>query len=449
MRAFFLFIVDNSIYNIFFHMNIALIGSGGREHALCQKLYNSDIVTKIFCIPGNAGTAPLAENLDIDFLNFNKLLSTIKFYNISLVVIGPELPLVRGMVDFLKKNKIKVFGPDKYAAQLEGSKAFMKSLCKKYKIPTARFKICKNKEDVTVFLSQCHMPVVVKADGLASGKGVTICQSKKEVRRFSSEIFLGRFKTSKKVILEEFLEGEEASYFLIVDINNFLFIGSAQDHKRVGENETGPNTGGMGAYSPAPIIDKNLEKKIINRIVKPTLKALKVKKHPYTGFLYVGLMIKNNEPYLIEYNVRMGDPECQVIMPRLKTDLVKLLNAAVENKLNEVKIKWSEDKCMAIVLCAKGYPNEYANNKKINLMNIKLTRKSFIFHAGTKIKNNLLFSNGGRILNIVVLGNSFLKIRNLIFKIIKTINWKWGFFRRDIGWRVIEKNENYKRFFKR
>ena len=430
-------------------MNIALIGSGGREHAFCQKLYNSDITNKIYCIPGNAGTALLAQNLDIDFLNFNKLLSAIKFYNISLVVVGPELPLVKGMVDFLKKNKIKVFGPDKYAAQLEGSKAFMKSLCKKYKIPTAGFKICKNKKDITVFLSQCHMPVVVKADGLASGKGVVICQSKKEVRKFSNEIFLGKFRTSKKVILEEFLEGEEASYFLIVDINNFLFIGSAQDHKRVGESETGPNTGGMGAYSPAPIINENLEKKIINRIVKPTLKALKAKNHPYTGFLYVGLMIKDNEPYLIEYNIRMGDPECQVIMPRLKTDLVELLYAAVENKLNKIKIKWSKDKCMTIVLCAKGYPNKYVNNKKINLINVELTRKSFIFHAGTKIKNNLLFSNGGRVLNVVVLGNTFLKIRNQIFKIIKTINWKWGFFRRDIGWRVIKKSENYKRFFKR
>ena len=430
-------------------MNIALIGSGGREHAFCQKLYNSDITNKIYCIPGNAGTALLAQNLDIDFLNFNKLLLAIKFYNISLVVVGPELPLVKGMVDFLKKNKIKVFGPDKYAAQLEGSKAFMKSLCKKYKIPTAGFKICKNKKDITVFLSQCHMPVVVKADGLASGKGVVICQSKKEVRKFSNEIFLGKFRTSKKVILEEFLEGEEASYFLIVDINNFLFIGSAQDHKRVGESETGPNTGGMGAYSPAPIINENLEKKIINRIVKPTLKALKAKNHPYTGFLYVGLMIKDNEPHLIEYNIRMGDPECQVIMPRLKTDLVELLYAAVENKLNKIKIKWSKDKCMTIVLCAKGYPNKYVNNKKINLINVELTRKSFIFHAGTKIKNNLLFSNGGRVLNVVVLGNTFLKIRNQIFKIIKTINWKWGFFRRDIGWRVIKKSENYKRFFKR
>jgi len=420
-------------------MNIAIIGSGGREHALCQKIYDSTITNKIYCIPGNAGTALLAKNLEIDSLNFNKLLSAIKFHNIDLVVVGPELPLVKGIVDFLKKNKIKVFGPDKYAAQLEGSKAFMKSLCKKYKIPTAGFKICKNDKDVNAFLALHKMPVVVKADGLASGKGVIICQSKEEVKKFSNEIFSGKFKSSKKLVLEEFLEGEEASYFLIIDKKKFLFIGSAQDHKRVGENETGPNTGGMGAYSPATIINKNLEKKIINKIVKPTLQALKLKKHPYTGFLYVGLMINNNQPYLIEYNVRMGDPECQVIMPRLKTDLVQLLSASVENKLNKIKIKWGKDKCMTTVLCAKGYPNNVTTEKKIDLSRIKFSKKSFIFHASTKIKNGLLFSNGGRILNIVVLGGTFIKIRNEIYKIIKTINWKHGFFRRDIGWRVIKK----------
>ena len=420
-------------------MNIALIGSGGRENSLCQKIYDSNITNKIYCIPGNAGTFSIAKNLDIDFLNFKKLLSAIKFYNIDLVIVGPELPLVNGIVDFLKKNKIKVFGPDKYAAQLEGSKAFMKSLCNRYKIPTAGFKVCKNKKDIKLFLAKHKMPIVVKADGLASGKGVVICQSKKEVEKFSNEIFSGKFKSSKKLILEEFLDGEEASYFLIVDKNHFSFIGSAQDHKRVGENETGPNTGGMGAYSPAPIINKGLEKKIIKKIVKPTLEALKEKNHPYTGFLYVGLMIKNNEPYLIEYNVRMGDPECQVIMPRLKTDLVQLINASVQNKLKNVTIKWSKKKCMTVVLCSKGYPTKKIFNKRINLHRVSLRKNTFIFHAGTKIKNGLLFSNGGRVLNIVVLGNTFLKIRNQIFKIIKIINWSYGFFRRDIGWRVIKK----------
>ena len=420
-------------------MNIALIGSGGREHALCQKIYSSEITDKIYCIPGNAGTASIAKNLNIDFLNFDKLLSAIRLYDIDLVVVGPELPLVNGVVDFLIKNKVKVFGPDKYAAQLEGSKAFMKSICEKYKIPTANFKVCKNKKDVTKFIAQNQLPLVVKADGLASGKGVVICKSKKEVEKYSTQIFLGKFKSSKKLVLEEFLKGEEVSYFLIIDKKHFSFMGSAQDHKKVGENETGANTGGMGSYSPAPIINKKLEKKIIKKIVMPTLKALKEKKHPYTGFLYVGLMIKNNEPYLIEYNVRMGDPECQVIMPRLNSDLVQLLLASVENRLNKIKIRWNKEKCMTTVLCSKGYPNKYIANKKINLRNVNLTKKNFIFHAGTKIKNGFLFSDGGRVLNIVVLGKNFLKIRSQIFKIIKDINWKHGFFRKDIGWRVIKK----------
>jgi len=419
-------------------MNIALIGSGGREHAICQKLHDSKLTNQIYCIPGNAGTATIASNLKIDFLNFRKLLITIKFYKIDLVIVGPELPLVQGIVNFLEKNKIKVFGPNQYASQLEGSKAFMKSLCKRNNIPTANFKICKNKKDVKKFLIKNNMPVVVKADGLAAGKGVMICNSEKEVEKISKKIFLGKFKSSKKLVLEQFLEGEEASYFLIVDKKSFSFIGSAQDHKRVGENDTGPNTGGMGAYSPAPIINKKLERKIINKIVKPTLNALKRKRNPYTGFLYVGLMIKDNEPYLIEYNVRMGDPECQVILPRLKTDLVKILNAALKNKLNKIKIMWSNDKCMTTVLCAKGYPDKYDSNKIINLKKIKLNRKSFIFHAGTKFVNNSLVSTGGRVLNVVVLGSRFLEIRNQIYKIMKKINWRYGFFRHDIGWRVIK-----------
>jgi len=419
-------------------MNIALLGSGGREHAICQKLRESKSVNKIYCIPGNAGTCKIADNLNINFLNFKKLLVAIKTLEIDLVIVGPELPLVKGVVDFLRKRKIKVIGPNRYAAQLEGSKAFMKSLCRKYNIPTANFKICKNKNDVKKFLHHNKMPIVVKADGLAAGKGVEICHTRKNVEKITKEIFLGKFQSSRKLVLEEFLEGEEVSYFLIVDKKNYSFIGSAQDHKRVGENETGPNTGGMGAYSPAPIINRKLEKKIIDKIVKPTLEALKTKGNAYTGFLYVGLMIKNNEPYLIEYNIRMGDPECQVIMPRLKTDLVKIFIAAVENKLDKIKINWIKKKCMTTVLCAKGYPNKYTTNKIINLKKVKLNKKSFIFHAGTKFKNNFLVSSGGRVLNIVVVGNTYLNIRNKILEIIKTINWKHGFYRKDIGWRVIE-----------
>ena len=419
-------------------MNIALIGSGGREHALCQKIYESKLSKKIICIPGNAGTEKIATNIDLDFLNFKKLLKTIKYHKIDLVVVGPEEPLVRGVVDFLHKHKIKVFGPNKYAAKLEGSKAFMKSICKKNKIPTAKFKICKNKKDVKKFLKNSKLPLVVKADGLAAGKGVTICKTKEQILNVSNEIFQGKFKTSNKLILEEFLEGEEASYFLIVDKKGYKFFGSAQDHKRVGEKDKGANTGGMGAYSPAPIIKKKLEKKIIKKIVNPTLLELKKKKKPYTGFLYVGLMIKNNEPYLIEYNVRMGDPECQVIIPRLKTDLLKIFQSSVLNKLNKIKIKWERKKCMTIVLCSKGYPGKYKKGKIIkNINKLKNEKNSFVFHAGTKLINNKLVSNGGRVLNITSTGKVFKKIRKNIFKIIKVINWKHGFFRKDIGWRVI------------
>ena len=419
-------------------MNIALIGSGGREHALCQKIHESKLSKNIICIPGNAGTAKIAKNINLDFLNFPKLLKVIKSNKINLVIIGPEEPLVRGLVDFLKKHKIKVFGPNRYAAKLEGSKAFMKSICKKNKIPTANFKVCKTKKDVNTFLKNSNFPLVVKADGLAAGKGVTICKNKKQILRVSNEIFKGKFKTSKKLVLEEFLEGEEASYFLIVDKKNFQFFGSAQDHKRVGEKDIGPNTGGMGAYSPAPIINKELEKKIINKIVNPTLLALKRKKKPYTGFLYVGLMIKNNEPYLIEYNVRMGDPECQVIIPRLNTDLLKIFNSAIENKLNKINIKWKKSKSMTIVLCSRGYPGKYKKNKRIkNLKDSYQNNKTFIFHAGTKFVENELVSNGGRVLNVTSTGKIFKTIRKNILKSIKEINWKEGFFRKDIGWRVI------------
>ena len=419
-------------------MNIALIGSGGREHALCQKIHESKLSNNIICIPGNAGTSKIAENIDINYLDFKVVLKVIKSRKIDLVIVGPEEPLVKGIVDFLQKHKVKVFGPNKYAAKLEGSKAFMKLICRKNKIPTARFKICKNKKDVNVFLQNSSLPLVVKADGLAAGKGVMICKNKSQVLNVSQEIFQGKFKTSKILILEEFLKGEEASYFLIVDKKGYKFFGSAQDHKKVGEKETGLNTGGMGAYSPAPIINNELEKKIITRIVEPTLQALKKERKPYTGFLYVGLMIKNDEPYLIEYNVRMGDPECQVIVPRLNTDIVKIFNYSIANKIDKMKIKWKKNKCMTIVLCSKGYPGVYKKNKVIkNYSKINITKNNFIFHAGTKFLNNELVSNGGRVLNITSTGSQFKKIRNNIFKIIKRINWKSGFFRKDIGWRVV------------
>ena len=420
-------------------MNIALIGSGGREHALCKKIYDSNKKGKIYCIPGNAGTANIAENLDVDFLNFKKLLKIIKIKKIKLVIIGPEQPLVNGLVDFLQRHKIRVFGPSKYAARLEGSKAFMKNLCKQNKIPTAAFKICKNIKDVKFFLNLNKMPIVVKADGLAAGKGVTICNTKKHVLHIAEEIFLGKFKTSRQLVLEEFIDGEELSYFLIVDKKKFLFFGSAQDHKKVGINETGPNTGGMGSYSPAPILTKTLENKVIKKIVKPTLNALKRVKKPYTGFLYVGLMIKNNEPYLIEYNVRMGDPECQTILPKLKTDLLDIILACTEKKLAKTEINWHNQNSLCIVLCSKGYPDKYQNNILIkNLDQVILKSNQKIYHAGTRNEKNNFFSNGGRVLNFVSLSNNFKDARDSNIEMIEKVNWAEGFYRKDIGYKVIK-----------
>ena len=421
-------------------MNIAIIGSGGREHALCDKIKESKLVDKIICFPGNAGTASIAINVEVDILNFKKILKLINFYKIDLVIVGPEEPLVKGIVDFLKKNKIKVFGPNKFASKLEGSKAFMKTICKKSKIPTAKFKICTSQNQVIKFLKHCNLPIVVKADGLASGKGVTICKTRDQIIKATREIFNGKFKSSKKVVLEEFLRGEEVSYFVLVDNNSFKFFGTAQDHKRVFEKDRGPNTGGMGAYSPAPIVTKKLEKKIISKIIKPTLKTFKNRKNPYQGFLYAGLMIKNDEPYLIEYNIRMGDPECQVILPRLKTDIVKIFANATKNNLKDLKIKWKKQKSMTVVLCSKGYPGNYKKNLEIkNINKLKLTSSDFIYHAGTKFINGQLKSIGGRVLNITSLGNNFLKIRKRIISNIKKLKWDSGFYRKDIGWRVINK----------
>ena len=420
-------------------MNIGIIGSGGREHALCKKISESSLVNKIVCFPGNPGTSKFATNIDIDILDFKKLLQFIRLLKIDFIIVGPEEPLVKGIVNYLKKYNIKVFGPNKYASKLEGSKAFMKRICLKNNIPTAKFKICSKLSQVKKFLNQSNFPIVAKADGLAAGKGVFICKNKNQLINSAKMVFNGKFKSSKKIVLEEFLDGEEASFFLIVDKFNYKIFGTAQDHKRVGEKDKGPNTGGMGAYSPAPIINKVLTKKIIEKIVKPTLSALKRKNNYYSGFLYVGLMIKNGEPYLIEYNIRMGDPECQVILPLLKSDLLKVLISCENNKLNDVSLSWSNKKSMTIVLCSKGYPGKYKKNIFLkNIQKIKLNNNDYIYHAGTIIKNNKIFSNGGRILNITSIGKDFKIIRKKIISILRKLNYKEGFYRRDIGWRVIK-----------
>ena len=419
-------------------MNLAVIGSGGREHAICYKLKQSPKIKKLVCVPGNAGTQEIAENIKEDISNFDALYQIIKKQNIDLVVVGPEQPLVEGLVDYLNEKKIRVFGPDKFSSQLEGSKAFMKNLCKKNNIPTANFGVFNNYNDASNFIKKNGVPIVVKADGLAAGKGVSVCNTVEEALKNTKEILNGKFKSSNQVVLEEFLKGEELSYFTIVDKNSYHFFGSAQDHKRVGEGDTGPNTGGMGAYSPAPLLTDKLEKKIKKKIIEPTLKAMKELKHPYRGFLYAGLMICKNEPYLIEYNIRMGDPECQVLMMRLKTDLLEIIDSATKNKLNNLKIEWTKKNCITIVLCAKGYPFNYIKDSEIkNLSSVLSDKNNQIFHAGTYEKNNKIYSNGGRVLNITSSSKSLVSARDKSLTNIDKINWSDGFFRKDIGWRVI------------
>jgi len=422
-------------------MNLAVIGSGGREHSICYKLNQSPKIKRLICIPGNAGTQKIAENINEDILNFTAIYEILIKKKIDLVIVGPEQPLVEGLVDYLMKKKINVFGPSEFASQLEGSKAFMKNLCKKNKIPTANFGIFNNFNDASDFIKKNEVPIVVKADGLASGKGVTVCTSVDEALKNTKEILDGKFKSSNKVILEEFLEGEELSYFVIVDENSYRFFGSAQDHKRVGEGDSGPNTGGMGAYSPSPLLTHNLEKKIKEKIIEPTLSAMKNLGHPYKGFLYAGLMILKNEPYLIEYNIRMGDPECQVLMMRLESDLLEIINNATKNKLSNLKINWSKKNSITIVLCAKGYPSKYIQNSEIkNLPIITIDENNQIFHAGTYIKKNKIYSNGGRVLNITSLSKNLIDARNKSINNINKLNWSDGFFRKDIGWRAINNN---------
>ena len=421
-------------------MIICVIGSGGREHAICKSIQKSSKVKKIFCLPGNAGTQELAENIDLNIDDHDELIKFLKKSKVDLVIVGPEKPLVNGITNVLENNNIKVFGPRKVPSQLEGSKTFTKEICKKYNIPSAKFGVFETIDETLNFLKKSNFPIVIKADGLAAGKGVYISKNFQESKDAVKEIFGGKFGSAKKILVEEFLNGEEMSFFIISDGKNFKVFQTAQDHKRVGEGDLGKNTGGMGSYSPSGLINKNLESKIINKIITPTLKAINDLGEKYKGFLYAGLMISNNEPFLIEYNVRMGDPECQTILPLLETDLVDIFIACCDEKLEKFEIKWSEKKSLCIVLCSKGYPDTFQKNVKINnLNNLAFSKNDFIFHAGTKNVKNEIFSNGGRVLNFVSVSNSFKSSRERAIKLIEQLNWENGFFRKDIGFKIIDK----------
>ena len=419
-------------------MKVGIIGSGGREHSICLALSKSSKVDQIYCFPGNAGTSQIANNIDIDLEKFDALKNFINLNKIDLIVVGPEKPLVDGIVDYLEKSKIKVFGPSKAAAELEGSKIFTKNLCKKYNIPTAQFGIFQNVAEAMEFIKKSKYPLVIKADGLASGKGVYICGNNDEAQSAIDEIFDGKFGVAKNLLIEEFLEGEEMSYFIISDGKTFKSFDTAQDHKRVLEGDLGKNTGGMGAYSPSRMINDELENKIIKKIIEPTLKGLKDSGINYKGFLYAGLMISDNEPYLIEYNVRMGDPECQTILPKLKSDLIDIFLACCSGDLENVEINWHNKKSLCVVLCSRGYPDQFNKNILIpGLDKIKLKDSEYCYHAGTKEYENKVYAIGGRVLNFVSMSNNFLESRNQVLKLIKMLNWNEGFFRKDIGYKVI------------
>ena len=383
-------------------MNILLIGGGGREHSIAEALSKSSRINELHCIPGNAGIEKIASCHNYDISNQQEILNFCENNNIDIVFIGPEIPLVEGLADYLNRNSFFTFGPNQKAAKLEGSKSFTKDMCKKYNIPTATYETFSNAKDALVYIDNHSIPLVIKVDGLAAGKGVIIAETRDHAINSVNEIFSGKFgNAGDEIVIEEFLDGEEASYFIISDGESFIPLTSAQDHKRIGDGDIGLNTGGMGAYSPAPIMNKELEEKTINKIIKPTIKAMNDYGSPYIGILYAGLMIKDNEPKLIEYNVRFGDPECQVIIPRLENDLVELLVNVKEKNLDNYILKWKENFAITVVLAAKGYPENYETGDEIKGLDvIDNIDDAEIFHAGTKNKNNKIVTSGGRVLNI-------------------------------------------------
>jgi phosphoribosylamine--glycine ligase len=416
-------------------MRVLLIGSGGREHALAWKLAQSPMLTRLYCAPGNPGIAKVAECIAMDVTDHQAVVSFCKSHDVDFVVVGPEAPLVAGLVDDLAAAGIKAFGPSKFAAQLEGSKGFTKDICRTYNIPTAAYERFEAEAPALAYLRKMGAPIVIKADGLAAGKGVTVATALAEAEAAVRDIFAGRFGGASCVI-EEFLEGEEASFFVLSDGENILPLTTAQDHKRVGDGDTGPNTGGMGAYSPAPCMTDALIAETIEKIIKPTVAALKAQDHPYRGVLYAGLMLTKNGPKLIEYNARFGDPETQVMMPRMESDLLPLLFACAEGTLAQQQVVWKKEAALTVVLASKGYPGDFTKGNPIKGLEQPFGAGVEVFHAGTALKDGLLVSNGGRVLNVTALGASVKDAQTNAYAAVDKIDFPQGFCRRDIGWRA-------------
>lgn len=424
-------------------MNILLIGSGGREHALAWKLAQSSSVEKFYAAPGNPGIAHEAELVDLNVTDHGAVVAFCHLKKIDLVVVGPEAPLVDGLGDSLRAADILVFGPNKDAAQLEGSKGFTKDLCKRADIPTAGYVRATHVDEALAALDDFSIPVVIKADGLAAGKGVIIAETKEQAVSAVKDMFDGSFgDAGAEVVIEEFLEGEEASFFAITDGKNVVPFGTAQDHKRVGEGDVGPNTGGMGAYSPAPVLTKALQQRVMDAIIRPTVETLAAEGTPYSGVLFAGLMLTDEGPKLIEYNVRFGDPECQVLMMRLEADLAKLMMRTSKGDLAQTSAPGFDDQvALTVVMAANGYPGTPEKGGKIQNLGRAERGGAKVFHAGTAELDGQLVANGGRVLNVTALGNTTTAAQASAYEAVDAINFEGGFCRRDIGWREVEREK--------
>lgn len=427
-------------------MKVLLIGSGGREHALAWKLAASKKLTKLYCAPGNPGIAEFAECVTLDVTDHKAVIAFAKDKAIDLVVVGPEAPLVAGLADDLRAENIRVFGPSKDAAQLEGSKGFTKDLCARFGIPTGAYGRFNNAPKAKAYIREMGAPIVVKADGLAAGKGVIVAMTLDEALDAVDMCFEGAFGAAgAEVVVEEFLDGEEASFFCICDGKTALPLGSAQDHKRVGDGDTGVNTGGMGAYAPAPVMTPEIVERTMRELIEPTMRGMAEIGAPFSGILFAGLMIGKDGPKLIEYNTRFGDPECQVLMMRLESDLLDIINAAVDGKLDEVTLDWKNDPALTIVMAAEGYPASPQKGSLIRgLETLTDVEGLKVFHAGTAEKDGQIIANGGRVLNITAIAETVAEAQSKAYDAVKQIDWPQGFYRSDIGWRAVERERSGK-----
>ena len=422
-------------------MNILLIGSGGREHALAWSISASPLCDRLFVAPGNPGTARLGTNVVLDVADHRAVIDFCRTMAIDFVVVGPEGPLVAGLVDDIESAGIKAFGPGKQAAQLEGSKAFTKDLCAEFGIPTAAYRRFTDAQAAKAYIRQNSVPIVVKADGLAAGKGVVVATTAEEAEDAIDMMLGGGFgEAGAEVVIEAFLDGEEASFFALCDGVTALPFGTAQDHKRVGDGDEGPNTGGMGAYSPAAVLTPELQARVMRDIIEPTLAGMRARGTPYTGILYAGLMLTDNGPQLIEYNARFGDPETQVLLPRLKSDLVTALLAATDGALKTISLQWADKAALTVVMAAKGYPGAFERGSNIDeIADAEALDHVLVFHAGTKQDGDRILANGGRVLNVTAIGRTITEAQRRAYEAVSKIEWEEGFCRGDIGWRAVQR----------